>query len=224
AHGRAQPEELRGLRVLIVHGSPASRRTLERLLAGLQMKPVCVDRGDRALDEMKQAEKAGKPFALAVIAGSLPDMDAFMLAEQTRQEPALAGTVLVITSGAGLRGDAARCQELRIAAYLTEPMQPYVLREAVLAALAARDEERPAGLITRHSLRKGRRPLRILLAEDNPVNQEHIVLVLAKQGHEVVTVENGREALSALEREWFDLVLMDVQMPEMNGLEAAAAI
>jgi CheY-like chemotaxis protein/HPt (histidine-containing phosphotransfer) domain-containing protein len=131
---------------------------------------------------------------------------------------------MMLTS-AGLRGDAARCRELGIAGYLTKPITQPELWEAIRAVLGRQAETTAsAPLVTRHSIREHRQTLHILLAEDNPVNQKLAVHLLEKQGHAVIAVRNGREALTALAQQPVDLVLMDVQMPEMDGLEATAAI
>ena len=131
---------------------------------------------------------------------------------------------MLLTSG-GHPGEAVRCRELGVAAYLTKPLNQSTLLDAILTALGAssRDEARPS-LVTRHSLREGRQRLHILLAEDNAVNQVLAVRLLTKRGHTVVVASNGREALATLEKESFDLVLMDVQMPELSGFEVTAAI
>jgi CheY-like chemotaxis protein len=155
----------------------------------------------------------------------MPEMDGFTLAARIGQHPQLAGAIVMMLTSAGLRGDAARCRELGIAAYLTKPVTQSELWEAVRAALCRRHEPpEPAPLITRHSLRESRRCLRILLAEDNMVNQMVAVRMLENQGHLVVPVGDGHTALEALAQQHFDLVLMDVQMPELDGLEATAII
>jgi CheY-like chemotaxis protein len=133
---------------------------------------------------------------------------------------------MMLTS-AGNRGDGARCQELGLAAYLMKPIRQSELREAIARVLGAREQEGPIPLLTRHSLldARGRGPvLRVLLAEDNQVNQRLATRLLEKRGHRVSIAANGREALEALEKESYDLVLMDLQMPEMDGFEATAAI
>jgi CheY-like chemotaxis protein len=131
----------------------------------------------------------------------------------------------IMLSSGGQRGDALRCKQLGIAAYLVKPIQQAELLEAVLTVLGSHtDATEPAQLVLNDSLRKERRPLRILLAEDNVVNQRLAMRVLEKQGHTVVVVGDGVMALAALKRDHFDVVLMDVQMPLMDGVEATAAI
>jgi CheY-like chemotaxis protein len=131
---------------------------------------------------------------------------------------------MMLTSG-GQRGDAARCREVGISAYLTKPVRQVELREAILKVLGMPNEKTQGQkLVTRHSLREARRQLRILLAEDNAINREVAVRLLTKRGHSVSIAENGKQAVAAVESETFDVVLMDVQMPEMDGFEATAAI
>jgi CheY-like chemotaxis protein len=152
-------------------------------------------------------------------------MDGFMLVEVIQKSTELAGLTTVMLSSGGQRGDAQRCKQLGIAAYLVKPILQAELLEVVLAVLGSRtDAAEPAQLIPNHSLRKGSRPLRILLAEDNVVNQRLAMRMLEKQGHTVVIAGDGVKALAELERARFDVVLMDVQMPLMDGVEATAAI
>jgi CheY-like chemotaxis protein len=154
-------------------------------------------------------------------------MDGFAMIEEIRRKPELATATIMMLTSAGHRGDAARCQELGVAAYLLKPIRQSELREAVARVLGARPHEGAIPLVTRFSLQDAREPdayLSVLLAEDNLVNQRLAVRLLEKRGHRVVVAGTGVEALKALEKERFDLVLMDVQMPEMDGLEATAAI
>jgi CheY-like chemotaxis protein/HPt (histidine-containing phosphotransfer) domain-containing protein len=158
----------------------------------------------------------------------MPVMDGFEVAERIRAQPGYAGTPLMILTSSGLRGDATRCRDLGIAAYLTKPVKQSSLLDAVTTVLGTTE---PAGaeapLVTQHSLKKALHPLRVLLAEDNAVNCRIATRMLEKQGHRVVSAENGREALAALKAQGeqpFDLILMDVQMPELDGFEATAMI
>jgi len=216
--------QLKGMRVLVVDDNLTNRRILERLLAGWGMKPTLADNGRQALETLAQAREAHKPFPLVLTDGNMPEMDGFQLAEEIRKNPELSGaTVMMLTSG-GQRGDAARCRELGLAGYLTNPVGQGELLDAVLRVAGSKGSTEKPAVVTRHSLREERRPLRILLAEDNLVNQTLASRLLEKHGHNVVTTGNGREALERLENESFDLVLMDVQMPEIDGFEATATI
>jgi len=186
-----------------------------------------------ALAALEQGRQAGHPFALILTDAHMPEYDGFQLVEMIVGQPGSAApTVIMLTSG-GTRGDAARCRELGIAGYLTKPVRQCQLRDTIVRVLAAKSQgPGPRQLVTRHSLREeqrttaapGRTALHILLAEDNLVNQKVAERLVAKRGHSVVVVGNGREALAALEQQQFDLVLMDVQMPEMDGFDATAAI
>jgi len=154
-------------------------------------------------------------------------MDGFTLVERIRQKPELTAATIMMPTSAGHRGDAVRGQELGVAAYLLKPIRQSELREAIARPLGAAEEKGTIPLITRFSLQDARHPadvLRVLLAEDNLVNQRLVTRLLEKRGHRVVISGNGYEALLALEKETFDLVFMDLQMPEMDGFEATAAI
>jgi two-component system, sensor histidine kinase and response regulator len=156
----------------------------------------------------------------------MPEMDGFALAGCIRRNPEWGSATIMMLSSAGQRGDAKRRREIGVAAYLTKPVRQSELLDAILTALGTRQikEASPAALATRHSLRETNNRLRILLAEDNAVNRLLAVRLLEKRGHAVTVAGNGKEALAALEKQPFDLVLMDVQMPEMDAFEATAAI
>ncbi|HKN76292.1 MAG TPA: response regulator [Candidatus Acidoferrum sp.] len=223
----APPEILRGVKVLVVDDNRTNCRILEGMLLRWQMKPTTVNGGPAALAQLTAAREAGEPYNLILTDMHMPDMDGFALVEQIRQKPELATATIMMLTSAGHRGDAARCQELGVSAYLLKPIRQSELREAVARVLGAREHEGAIPLITRFSLQDAREPdayLSVLLAEDNLVNQRLVVRLLEKRGHRVVVAGTGLEALQALEKESFDLVLMDVQMPEMDGLEASAVI
>jgi len=223
----APPEILRGSRVLVVDDNRTNRRILEGMLNRWEMVSVSVEEGQQALDALSGARAAGMPFSLILTDMHMPKMDGFTLVEQIRKRPELATATIMMLTSAGHRGDAARCQELGVAAYLLKPIRQSELREAIARVLGAQAPNGAIPLITRFSLHDGRDPaasLRVLLAEDNAVNQRLAVRLLEKRGHHVVVAGNGAEALAAMEKQEFDLVFMDVQMPEMDGLEATAEI
>jgi two-component system sensor histidine kinase/response regulator len=223
----APPEILRGVKVLVVDDNRTNRRILEGMLSRWDMKSASAEDGEAALSELSAAREAGQPFGLILTDMHMPNMDGFALVERIRQRPGLSTATIMMLTSAGHRGDAARCQELGVAAYLLKPIRQSELREAIARVLGAGGQEGAIPLITRFSLQDAREPggvLRVLLAEDNLVNQRLAVRLLEKRGHYVAVAGNGREALTALEKERFDLVLMDVQMPEMDGFEATAAI
>ena len=223
----APPEVLRGVKVLLVDDNQTNRRILEGMLGRWQMHSTSVEDGEEALAQLSAAREAGKPFGLILTDMHMPKMNGFTLIERIRTRPELATATIMMLTSAGHRGDAARCQELGVAAYLLKPIRQSELREAIARVLGAREQDGAIPLITRFSVQDAREPssfLRVLLAEDNAVNQRLAVRLLEKRGHHVVVAGNGREALEALEKGSFDLVFMDVQMPEMDGLEATAAI
>ena len=225
-----EPVSLRGLRVLVVDENATNRQALEALLRHWHMQPVVVEGGRAALAAMRQAQQAGEPFSLVLLDAQMSEMNGFELAEQIEVEAQKGAalqqeTKMILLSSMGRRGDAVHCRELGIAAYLTKPIKPSDLLEAVVKVLASPPHSVPrTPLITQHSLREDRKFLHVLLAQDNVLNQKLARRLLEKQGHRVTLATNGREVLSALEHQPFDLVLMDVQMPEMSGFEATAAI
>jgi two-component system sensor histidine kinase/response regulator len=222
---RRELKDLRGLDVLVVDDNATNRRILEEILIVWGMRPTLVDGGLAALDALDRALANGKPFPLALIDFQMPDLDGFQLAERIKDRPELVTTMIMMLSSVGHRGDAVRFRELGVASYLTKPVRQSVLLDAVLAVLAGSDlAPNDKVLVTRHTVNEARRLLRILLAEDNPVNRQLVTALLGKRGHAVVSVENGRDAVAAVAGGHFDLILMDVQMPQMDGLEATAAI
>jgi two-component system sensor histidine kinase/response regulator len=174
---------------------------------------------------LENAKALGSPFLLILLDAHMPDVDGFELADQINNHPRFGESKVVMLTSVGLRGDAAKCREVGISAYLTKPINRSDLLDVIKRVLAPRDSEQDAQpLVTAHTLRESRVVLTILLAEDNRVNQLLAIRILEKRGHAVVLAETGRAALEAVEKQTFDLVLMDVQMPEMDGLEATMAI
>jgi signal transduction histidine kinase/CheY-like chemotaxis protein len=223
----APPEILRGVKVLVVDDNRTNRRILEGMLLRWEMQPVLAESGAEALAQLSAARKAGEPYRLILTDMHMPHMDGFAFVERIRERPELMTTTIMMLTSAGHRGDAARCQELGVAAYLLKPIRQSELREAVARVLGAREQKGAIPLITRYSLQDAGAPdsfLTVLLAEDNAVNRLLAVRLLEKRGHKVTVAANGLEALAALKNESFDVVFMDVQMPEMDGYEATAAI
>jgi two-component system, sensor histidine kinase and response regulator len=223
------PIRLTGVRVLVVDDNLTNRRILQNMLQDWGMKTTLADCGEAALLALKTACERREPFELVITDAQMPEMDGFTLAERIRQDAETAGVRIMMLTSAGQHGDAARCRALGLAAYLVKPVWMAHLQNVVASVLGGAPAEdgglRP--LVTRHSLRENReRPtgLRILLAEDNSVNQELVRRLLEKRGHSVKAVGTGRQALVACSQEHFNVVLMDVQMPEMDGYEATAAI
>jgi two-component system, sensor histidine kinase and response regulator len=225
--------DLRDLHVLVVDDNAVNRRILREMLTNWHMKPTLADSGKTAFEELRRAKETGDPFAIIIMDVLMPEMDGFTVAKQMLKSHYLNGAFIMMLTSAGQRGDAARCRELGIAAYLTKPIMQSELLDAMMNLIALRgQDESTRPLITRYSLREplalpttdSTRPLRILLTEDNLVNQRLTVRILEKRGHTVVVAANGEEALKAFGRDRFDLILMDIQMPVMDGLEATRMI
>jgi two-component system sensor histidine kinase/response regulator len=220
---RADLVTLHNLPVLIVDDNETNRRILQEMLTNWRMRPTVAASGPEALAALAQAHAGGQPFALVLLDSMMPEMDGFSLAARIKEQPGLTRAILMMVSSADRQGDAARCRELGIAAYMTKPVKQSELLDRIVSALG---EALTAGTNGPAAPDLGRCPrgLRLLLVEDNVVNQKLAVHLLARRGHTVVVAGNGRDALGRLEQEPFDAVLMDVQMPEMDGFEATAAI
>jgi signal transduction histidine kinase/CheY-like chemotaxis protein len=228
---RPERQNLSGVRVLVVDDSSTNRRILEEMLRSWAARPACVEGSREALVEMHQRAAAGYPYPLVLVDAMMPEMDGFELVERIQQQPELAGATILMLSSADRQEDLLRCSRLGIAAYLTKPIHHSELWEAIQNALSeVRRAEGPARVTSSAPAAapctpgRGAPRLRILLAEDHPVNQKLAKRMLEKGGHQVVVADNGKQALVAMESQEFDVVLMDVQMPEMGGFEATAAI
>jgi two-component system sensor histidine kinase/response regulator len=225
----ARGEGVRGVRVLVIDDSPAGRQLMASLLEGWGCRQRQASNGPAGLRFLREALAEGDPFRVAIIDHQMPEMDGEMVGRAIKADADLRGTILIMATSLGRRGDAARMQEVGFAAYLTKPIKQSHLYDCLAMVLSPSPDPaepaRGAPMITRHSLAEGRRRrVRILLAEDNAVNQRVALKLLERIGYRAAAVSSGREVLSALERSAFDMVLMDVQMPEMDGLQAAAEI
>jgi signal transduction histidine kinase/DNA-binding response OmpR family regulator len=217
----AEPEVLQGMRVLVVDDNATNCRILAEMLSNRGMEPTVITKADEALDCMREAHHAGAPYRLVLTDAHMPEIDGFSLADQIRGDKVTGSTVIMMLTSGGQPSDVSRCEQLGISSYLLKPIKQSELVDAIMMALgiAVVEADQPdAESASRHG------SLRILLAEDSLVNQKLAVLVLEKEGHEVVVANNGVEAVAAVRSDSFDLVLMDVQMPEMDGLEATAEI
>ena len=216
---------LAGVRALLVDDNATNRLYLGDVLKSWDLQIDRAAGAEDALKMMRQARSDGNAFRIILTDSEMPGVDGFMLAERMKEDQDLEAPVVMMLSSSGQRGDAARCRELGIGAYLTKPVRESELRDAMVRVLGM-DGQKPSDstLVTRHSLRETRRPLQILLAEDNPVNTLLTVRLLEKRGHTVCPVDNGHEALAAIEKRRFDLAILDVQMPGMDGLELARTI
>ena len=217
---------LSGIRMLVVDDNQSNRRVVRGLLSAGGVTVEEAASADEGLSAMRRAAAAGAPYALAILDAQMPDRDGFQLAALIQADASLKATRLLMLTSAGQRGDALRCRELGIHGYLTKPASRADLLDMVASILGRPDESADVGLevVTRHRIAESRRHLTILLAEDNLVNQEVAATMLRKRGHRVDVVETGTQAVAQVSREHYDVVLMDIQMPEMNGLEATRAI
>jgi PAS domain S-box-containing protein len=231
--------DLRGLRVLIVDDNDTNRSILERQTASWGMMPTVAVSGAEALALMRSAARDEAPYDVCLFDVQMPGMDGMRLSSAVKDDPVLSATRIVVLTSMGQRGDGARAAEIGISAYLTKPVRQAELFDCLVTVMgvpgraaggyAPDPEEADAGtvpLITRHNLREvaGRDRLKLLVAEDNPVNRKVAVRMLEKLGYRADVAANGREAVQALSHTAYDAVLMDIQMPEMDGYEATAEI
>jgi two-component system sensor histidine kinase/response regulator len=213
--------DTRNMLVLLVDDNGTSRQVIQQAMTRLGSQMTVAESCETALGILRQA--TGRPYPLIILDMETPGNDGFSVAERIRQIAGPDQTKLILLVSHGLRGDSARCAQLGIGGYLRKPLTCAELQRAVSEVMSSPGSSHQTPLlVTRHSLREARR--RILLAEDNAVNQRLAVKLLERQGHTVAVAQNGQEAVDAVEREEFDIVLMDVQMPVMSGFEATSRI
>ncbi|HKB41591.1 MAG TPA: response regulator, partial [Gemmataceae bacterium] len=224
--GSLQPI-LRGLRVLIVDDNATNRHILQEWLRGWQMEPAAVGDGVAALDALWDAASAGRPYALVLLDARMPDTNGLTLAARIRKRAELAATRIILLTSGDRPSDLARARELRVDAHLLKPVQPDELLETIYrvmsrdggalpAAGPVGEAEQPPAPVAR--------PLRILAAEDNEFNAQLLERLLKRRGHEVRMATNGREALALAEQGGFDLLLLDIHMPELDGFQVVRAV
>jgi two-component system sensor histidine kinase/response regulator len=218
----SSPESLARLRVLVVDDNRTNRLILEESFRNWEMEAVVATGAEEAWRLLRAAASTGRPFQLVVTDCHMPDVDGFMLAERIQSELPPPRPPIVMLTSSDRSGDQDRCRELGIAAHLIKPVKPSELLDATIRLLGVVSAVTPANptLLVHLDSRK----LKVLLAEDSAVNQKLAVALLTRQGHSVTIANNGREAVALSADETFDVLLMDVQMPEMDGFEAAAAI
>ena len=219
-------EHLLNQPVLVVDDNATNRQILTEILVKWRMHPVAVADARAALEELQRAAATRQPYLLVLLDAKMPGTDGFTLAQQMKVHPEFARTLVMMLSSADRSTDVARCRELGVATYLVKPVSQSELLDAILNTLGKHGQPAPGTATASGTpeLPRARRALRVLLAEDNPINRELAMTLLEKLGHTVVSAHNGRQALSAVAQQPLDLVLMDVQMPEMDGLEAATRI
>jgi len=215
---------LGGRRVLVLDDNPTNRRILRDMLGA---EGLAVDEATGAtvgLEALHRAAERGVGYDLVILDAQMPDQDGFEVATAIRADRQLASTRLLMLTSAGQRGDGERCRALGIDGYLSKPVSRSELIDALAAVFAGPQTTGTSELVTRHTMAESRPSLRVLLAEDTAMNQQVAVALLVKRGHQVDVVSNGREAVEAVARRAYDVVLMDLQMPEMDGFEATRAI
>jgi CheY-like chemotaxis protein len=220
----AARDQLHGVPVLVVDDNPTARHTLEQILAHWSMKPDAAPDVPIALAKLHQASASGRPFKVVIANSLLPGIDGFTLAAWIRDRPGLAGSTILMLSPIDRPGVVKECQELG-AGYVEKPISQSDLLGAISAALGRPTRPAQARVAnTFDAITPAARPLRVLLAEDTPANRKLIAMLLQKRGHNVEMAADGRLALDLLHQQHFDAVLMDVQMPRMDGFQATAAI
>jgi CheY-like chemotaxis protein/HPt (histidine-containing phosphotransfer) domain-containing protein len=222
-------DALAGLRALVVDDNSTNRRVLAGQLELYGIEIDCAPEAHSGLALMREAATAGRPYEVALLDFHMPDCDGLELGQRINADPELKDTRLILLTSSGQRGDARRCAEMGFAGYLLKPIARHDLVECMLLVMSATGESWQSGaysIVTRHEVRanRARSGRRILLAEDNYVNQKVAVAVLEKLGHQVDAVHNGLEAVEAWRSGRYDLILMDCQMPELDGYEATREI
>jgi len=225
--------ELLDIPVLIVDDNPTNRRVLQAILMNWHMRSSAAVNGPSAISALHSAIETGTPYALVILDASMPDVDGIAVARQVRRDPGLRHTPIIMLTSADNQGAASQYPDLNVNAFLRKPVRQTDLFDAILHTLHKEipplDEPPPAVDIWHRcggdpTSPADKNSLRILVAEDNEINRRLVARLLEKQGHDVSYAGNGEEVLAALERQRFDLILMDVQMPEMDGLEATSII
>ncbi len=229
-HGRVEPalstpvdvSSLSGIPLLIVDDNQTNRTVFREMTAAWGMKPTTVASGREALEELKNAEAGKTPYRFLLLDFQMPGLDGYETAKQINAEKKHGNLTIILLTSAGHRGDAARCSAVGISAYLLKPVKQADLLDAFRLALGQQSHKGP--VITRYTVEEARRKLRILLVEDNLVNQKLAAKILEKRGHRVVVAGNGKIAINEIQKMDFHVVLMDVQMPVMDGFAATRAI
>jgi len=218
--------EIRDLKVLVVDDNGTNREILVQQLASWGCRCEEAADADAALTMLREAAAAGAPFRLAIVDRDMPEIGGEELAETVKAQPKIRDTILIMLASVGMKGDGSRMKELGFAGYLCKPAKQSLLFDAITMAVAGREGGGPAApLVTRHSIAEAREGAgTILIAEDNEINQEVALQILGKAGYRCDCVGTGKAAVETLSQREYDLVLMDCQMPEMDGFEATQAI
>ncbi len=216
-------ENLVDLPVLVIDDNASNRLILKEILTNWHMKPTLANCGAEGLEALDKQNSKDR-FALVLLDVHMPDLDGFAVAEHVRKSSTHQGTKVILLTSAGSPNDVARCRDLGISSYLTKPIKQSELFDAIVTAMSKQTRRRDRHETKSRSIQASKSSLRVLLAEDNPVNQMLATRILEKLGHKVQVVNDGKAAVQRAQAEDFDMILMDVQMPEMDGLEATTAI
>ncbi len=219
-----EPIATEGLRTLIVDDNATNLAVLEEMLSNWSMRPSGASGGRAALAEIEASAARGTPYRLVLLDSQMPDLQGLEVAREIRQRRDEPEMILMLLSSDDKPGDLAICQELGVSAFLRKPIKQSELLDTILNVLHQSPRKTKPVAVPRCAAAGPYGPLHILLAEDNEVNQEYAVDLLQRRGHTVVVASNGHDALAAWKTETFDVVLMDVQMPQMDGYAATAAI
>lgn len=224
-HVAAPPMQLRDLRVLVIDDNETNRRILARMLGNWGMESVVVESAAKGLQAL-QASVDDQPFGLVLSDVNMPEMDGFMFAQQVKDQQTLQNTPIILLTSANRSGDSARCRELGIAAHLIKPARQSLLFDAIATSVGIdqTEEKASAGDAVAAQRDLAQQGFQLLLAEDNATNQKFAVRSLTKGGHTVTVANNGQEAVELWAANCFDAVLMDIQMPVMDGFDATAEI
>jgi CheY-like chemotaxis protein len=217
--------QLEGYPILVVDDNPINRNLLKELLLNWNLKPILASGARSALNMLTRVHKQGHPCVMAIIDSQMPHVDGFSLIERIKSRNEFRSIKILMLTSAGMRGDASRCRDLGIEAYMTKPFKQSDLLNALLymaGKLPLRKDKK--SLITKHWIREKHRDIHVLVAEDNPINQKLALYILQNLGLSVSLVKNGREAVQEFKKRHFDVILMDIQMPEMDGMEATSHI
>ncbi|QDT41678.1 Signal transduction histidine-protein kinase BarA [Gimesia alba] len=217
---KATVDELRDLPVLVVDDNYTNRFILEEMLSNWSMSPTPVPSAQHAIEQLSEASQEQKTFPLVIVDALMPETDGFMLLEQAKEEGLLDSATILMLSSADHQVFSERCHDLDISAFLEKPVSQSDLLDAIMTALKGPQLERESV----SQINEASQSFKVLIAEDTPANQKVITAILNKRGHHCVIANNGREAVECLRNESFDIVLMDVQMPTMDGLQATAMI
>ncbi|MDQ3005410.1 MAG: response regulator, partial [Chloroflexota bacterium] len=220
----AGPVNLSAGRILVIDDNQTNRLILTKNVESMGCRVDAVSSGAKGLESLRNAHRAGDAYHVVLLDMQMPGMDGEQTARAIKSDPAMKDVKILILTSMGHRGDAARLEALGCSGYLLKPVKQQMLFDAVITVLGREKEEGP-GLITRHVLAEQRKShLRLLLAEDNPINQKVAVTVLQKAGYSVDAVDNGLDVLAKVKTNQYSAVLMDVQMPHMDGFEATQQI